>query len=173
MSADLIEISSLFARFADLLDEARYDDIHAIYTDDVVVHSPRGGELRGIDEVIAFLRNSHVDGQRTQHLPVGVLADVDGDRAKATANSLTCIYRDGEPPHRTGSVRLTWEPCGPLGAGGSARRGSRWCGSRRVPGRPRRSRRTRGEGSANPQRPGRTMPGCRCRSARPPASTAG
>jgi ketosteroid isomerase-like protein len=109
MSADLIEISSLFARFADLLDEARYDDIHAIYTDDVVVHSPRGGELRGIDEVIAFLRNSHVDGQRTQHLPVGVLVDVDGDRATATANSLTYFYRDGEPPHRTGSVRMTWE----------------------------------------------------------------
>jgi ketosteroid isomerase-like protein len=109
MSVDHIEISSLFARFAGLLDEARYDDIHAIYTDDVVVHSPRGGELRGIDEVVAFLHESHVNGQRTQHLPMGVLVDIDGDRAKATANLLTYFYRDGEPPHRTGSVRTTWE----------------------------------------------------------------
>jgi ketosteroid isomerase-like protein len=109
MSDDHIEVSSLFARLADLLDEARYDDIHTIYTDDVVVHSPQGGELRGIDEVTAFLHKTHVDGRRTQHLLSGVLVDVDGDRARASANELTYFYRDGEPPHRTGGLRMTWE----------------------------------------------------------------
>ena len=109
MSEDHIEISSLFARLADLLDDARYDDLDTIYTDDAVVQSPQGGELRGVDELIAFLRRSHVDGLRTQHLPPGVLVDVDGDRAKASANSLTYFYRDGEPPHRTGSVRMIWD----------------------------------------------------------------
>lgn len=109
MSDDHTEVSSLFARLADLLDEARYDDIHTIYTDDAVVHSPQGGELRGLDEVTAFLHETHVNGRRTQHLIAGVLVDVDGDRAKASANELTYFYRDGEPPFRTGSLRLTWE----------------------------------------------------------------
>jgi 3-phenylpropionate/cinnamic acid dioxygenase small subunit len=103
---DRTEIIELFARLARLLDEGRYDDAHAIYTEDVVVRTPRGGELHGINEVTAFLRRSQVDGERTQHLHGDVLVNVDTDRAEASANQLVYFYRDGEPPHRTSGLRL-------------------------------------------------------------------
>jgi ketosteroid isomerase-like protein len=103
--ADRAEMADLFARLADLLDEGRHDDAHTVYHDDVVVHSPRGGELHGLDEVTAYLKRSQVEGERTQHVHGGVLVHVDGDRAKATANELVYFYRDGEPPHRTSGLR--------------------------------------------------------------------
>lgn len=105
--SDRIDIADLFSRFARLLDENRYADAGTVYADDVVVHSPRGGELRGIDAVADFIRRSAVDGERTQHTTTDLLVDVAGDSAAASANSLVYYYRDGRPPHRTGSLRLT------------------------------------------------------------------
>ncbi|MFC8826656.1 nuclear transport factor 2 family protein [Streptomyces sp. NPDC057137] len=104
-TADRVEIAELFARLANLLDEHRHDDAHTVYTDDVVVRSPRGGELHGLDEVTAYLRRSRVEGEHTQHVHGDVLVDVDGDHAKATASELTYFYRDGEPPYRTSGLR--------------------------------------------------------------------
>jgi hypothetical protein len=103
--ADRIEIADLFARLADLLDEGRHGDAHTVYHDDIVVRSPRGGELHGIGEVTDYLERSRVEGERTQHVHAGVLVDVDGDRARATANELVYFYRDGAPPHRTSGLR--------------------------------------------------------------------
>jgi hypothetical protein len=103
--ADRVEIADLFARLADLLDEGRHDDAHTVYHDDVVVRSPRGGELHGIGEVTAYLERSRVAGERTQHVHAGVLVDLDGDRARATANELVYFYRDGAPPHRRSGLR--------------------------------------------------------------------
>jgi hypothetical protein len=40
-TADRIEIADLFSRFAQLLDEKRWDDADTIWTEDVAVHSPR------------------------------------------------------------------------------------------------------------------------------------
>lgn len=106
--ADRVEIAELFARLAHVLDEGLYDDVHTVYTDDVVVHSPRGGELRGIDGVTGFLRRFQVVGEHTQHVHSDVLVTVDGDRAAASANQLVYFYRDGEPPHRTSGLRLAY-----------------------------------------------------------------
>ncbi|MGK5450457.1 nuclear transport factor 2 family protein [Streptomyces radiopugnans] len=103
--ADRIEIAELFARLANLLDEHRYDDAHTVYSDDVVVRSPRG-EVHGLDELTALLRRSRVEGECTQHVYGSVLVSVDGDRAEATANQVVYFYRDGEPPHRTSGVRV-------------------------------------------------------------------
>jgi ketosteroid isomerase-like protein len=103
--ADRIEIADLLGRLAGLLDEGRHDDAHTVYDDDVVVRSPRGGELHGLDEVAAYLERSQVEGERTQHVHGDVLVHVDGDRASATANQLVYFYRDGEPPHRTSGLR--------------------------------------------------------------------
>jgi hypothetical protein len=104
-TADRVEIADLFARLANLLDEGRHADAGSVYHDDVVVRSPRGGELHGLDEVTAYLTRSHVEGEHTQHVHGDVLVHVDGDRAKATANQLVYFYREGTPPHRTSGLR--------------------------------------------------------------------
>ncbi|MEU6040562.1 nuclear transport factor 2 family protein [Actinomadura sp. NPDC047616] len=104
--ADRIEIADLFTRFASLLDEKRWQDADTVFTDDVAVHSPRGGELRGIDKVVDFMRQGEVEGQHTQHTTTDLLVNVDGDRAAASANSLVYYYRDGQAPHFTGGLRL-------------------------------------------------------------------
>jgi hypothetical protein len=84
--ADRIEITDLFTRFARLLDEQRWQDADTVFTDDVAVHSPRGGELRGIDKVVDFMRQGEVEGQHTQHTTTDLLVDIDGDQAAASAN---------------------------------------------------------------------------------------
>jgi 3-phenylpropionate/cinnamic acid dioxygenase small subunit len=104
--ADRIEITDLFTRFALLLDEERWEDADTVFTDDVAVHSPRGGELRGIDQVVGFMRQSGVEGQHAQHTTTDLLVDIDGDQASASANSLVYYYRDGQAPHFTGGLRM-------------------------------------------------------------------
>jgi hypothetical protein len=112
--SDRVEIAELLARLAHLLDESRRDgarpvdadDVRAVYTDDVTVHSPRGGALRGADAVTDLLRRSRVEGERTQHSNTDVLVDLDGDRAEVSANQFVHFYRDGEPPHRSSGLHL-------------------------------------------------------------------
>ncbi|MFE2019675.1 nuclear transport factor 2 family protein [Streptomyces sp. NPDC059499] len=104
--ADRIEITDLFTRFARLLDEKRWEDAGTVFTDDVVGHSPRSGEIRGLDELVGFLRRAEVEGEHTQHLTTDLLVDVNGDRAAASANSLVYFFRDGEAPHLTSGLRL-------------------------------------------------------------------
>ncbi|QFG20981.1 nuclear transport factor 2 family protein [Actinomadura sp. WMMB 499] len=103
--ADRMEIADLLARFALLLDEKRWDDAATVFAEDVAVHSPRGGELRGIGEVVDFMRKGEVEGEHTQHTTTDLLVDVDGDRASASANSTVYYYRDGQAPHFTGGLR--------------------------------------------------------------------
>jgi hypothetical protein len=106
--ADRVEVAELFARLARVLDEGTPDDLRQIYTKDVVVWSPRAGELHGIDAVLEFLRSTAVDDERTQHVHSDVLVTVDGDEADASANQLSFFYRDGEAPHRLAGLRLTY-----------------------------------------------------------------
>jgi len=106
--ADRLEVAELFGRLARVLDEGTPDDLRQIYTKDVVVRSPRGSELHGIDTVLEFVRSTAVDGERTQHLHSDVLVTVDGDEADASANQLAFFYREGEAPHRLAGLRLTY-----------------------------------------------------------------
>jgi hypothetical protein len=103
---DRDEISDLLTRLDRLLDEQRWDDAGTIYTDDATVHSPRGGTIQGLDALIAFLRASEVEGVRTQHTTAGLLIDLDGDRARTSANAHVHFFRDGQAPHRTSGLRL-------------------------------------------------------------------
>ncbi|ROO86896.1 3-phenylpropionate/cinnamic acid dioxygenase small subunit [Actinocorallia herbida] len=104
--ADRIEIADLFTRFALLLDEGRWEDAGTVFAEDVAVHSPRGGELRGLDKVVGFMRRSDVEGRYTQHTTTDLLVDVEGDRAAASANSIVRYYREGQAPHFTGGLRV-------------------------------------------------------------------
>lgn len=104
---DRLEIAELFARLARLLDDGRHEDVHTVYDRDVVVRSPRG-EMRGIDEVLAVLARSRVEGEHTQHVHGDVLVTADGDHIQATANQFVTYYRTGEPPHRRSGLRLAY-----------------------------------------------------------------
>lgn len=103
-TADRIEIADLFSRFARLLDERRWDDAGTVFTDDVVVNSPRI-QVRGIDKVVDFMRQGEVEGEQTQHTTTDLLADVDGDRAAVSSNSIVYFYRDGQSPYQTSGLR--------------------------------------------------------------------
>ncbi|QVQ51531.1 nuclear transport factor 2 family protein [Spiractinospora alimapuensis] len=105
-TTDRAEVTDLFARLANLLDEKRHHDASSVYHDDIMVRSPRA-ELSGIAEVTAHLKHSEVEGEHTHHVHGDVLVHLDGDRAEATANQLAYFYRTGEPPHRTSGLRLS------------------------------------------------------------------
>jgi hypothetical protein len=104
--ADRIEIADLYSRLGRLLDEKRWADAATVFTADVAVHSPRNGELRGLDELVDLMRRAEVEGEHTQHVTTDLLVDVTGDVAATSANSLVFFYRDGEAPHRTSGLRL-------------------------------------------------------------------
>lgn len=104
--ADRIEIADLFSRFSRLLDEKRWDDAGTVFTDDVAGYSPRLTEVHGLDKLVAFMRQSEVEGEHTQHVDTDLIVDLDGDEASVTANSVVYFFRDGEPPHQTSGLRL-------------------------------------------------------------------
>jgi hypothetical protein len=103
---DRFEIADLFTRLARLLDEKRWEDAGTVFTDDVAGHSPRSGEIHGIDKLIDFMRQTEVEGEHTQHVTTDLLVDINGDQAAASANSLVYFYRDGRAPHQKSGLRL-------------------------------------------------------------------
>lgn len=107
--ADRAEITDLFARLTRLLDEARYNDAATIYTPGVTVHSPRGGELHGLDKVIDYLHQTHNDDIHTQHMHSDLLINLTGDQAEASANQLVHFYRADQPPHQTSGLNVTYK----------------------------------------------------------------
>ncbi|WP_027341264.1 nuclear transport factor 2 family protein [Hamadaea tsunoensis] len=107
-AADRFEIADLFARLADVLDESRFDDIGTVYAPDVSVSSPRGGELRGLDEVKAFLHRTAVADERTHHIHSGVRITEDGAGVRVSASQLVIYYQEGEAPHRRSGLRLAY-----------------------------------------------------------------
>ncbi|MGW1347457.1 nuclear transport factor 2 family protein [Kribbella sp. NPDC002412] len=104
--ADRLEIADLFAELARVLDEGTPDELRNVYAKDVVVQSPRGGEIRGIDDVVAFV--AATDDAKTQHLHGNVVVTVDGDRAEASATQLVFFFREGEAPHHRAGVNARY-----------------------------------------------------------------
>jgi hypothetical protein len=106
--ADRLEVAELFARLARVLDEGTPEDLRQVYTKDVVVRSPRGGEIHGIDNVVAYVLQS-TDDELAQHVHGDVLVSVDGDRADASANQLVTFFRQGQAPHKRVGLRLKYK----------------------------------------------------------------
>ena len=106
-TTDRLDIADLFTRLANLLDDNNVDDIHTVYTEDVEVHSPRGGELHGLPAVTDYMKQAQIVTDRTQHLHSDVLITLDGDQAEASANQLVYFFREGEPPHQKSGLRTS------------------------------------------------------------------
>ncbi|MFI7068022.1 nuclear transport factor 2 family protein [Kribbella sp. NPDC050124] len=95
--ADRLEIADLFAELARVLDEGTPDELRNVYAKDIVVQSPRGGEIHGIDDVVAYVAASA--DAKTQHLHGNIVVTVDGDRAEASATQLAFFFHEGAAPH--------------------------------------------------------------------------
>ncbi|MCW2984468.1 MAG: hypothetical protein JWR63_2038 [Conexibacter sp.] len=83
------------SRLGRWLDGRAEGDPEAILTADATASTP-GGEVRGRDALVAQARENHA--LPTQHLIANVLADVDGDRARVTANIVGHFVRGADTP---------------------------------------------------------------------------
>ncbi|NUP53745.1 MAG: nuclear transport factor 2 family protein [Catenulispora sp.] len=82
--ADRAEIGDLFTKLGRCLDEHRFDEMHELFTEDVVGTTP-GGTQQGRDALIAQARRNHEDFDRLTHQFTSVLVEVDGDAASIRA----------------------------------------------------------------------------------------
>src|SRR5215470_10331849 len=85
--ADRAELADLVARHSLWLDERRYDESGRLFTEDVVVTSPRG-EARGIEALTGIARKGHDAYLRTLHSKSNLVIEVDGETATVRAHDL-------------------------------------------------------------------------------------
>ncbi|MFE7742068.1 nuclear transport factor 2 family protein [Nocardia sp. NPDC057455] len=82
---DRQQITALVDRLGRALDEGRFDDLRAIFTQDATAKTP-GGTAEGRAALIAQASRNHSDEQRIQHVIGNVLIDLRGDAADVRAN---------------------------------------------------------------------------------------
>lgn len=97
-------IADLLVRFGRWLD-GDGGDPSDFYDDDIEVVSPRA-QLHGLDAVSDFI--ARTAGEQTQHLHSDVLIELDGDRARVSANQLVHFYERGRPPYRSSGLRVSY-----------------------------------------------------------------
>jgi len=102
---DHLEVANLFARLSRALDN--HEALDQLYTKDAKVHSPRGGELDGFDAITEYVRQTRTE-DHTQHMNTDLLITLNGDEAQASANQLVHFYREGQPPHQTSGLRVSY-----------------------------------------------------------------
>lgn len=91
--ADRAELADLVARHSLWIDESRFDETGRLFTEDVVVTSPRG-QARGIDALVALVRKGHDTYARTLHSKSNVVFDIDGDTATVRAHDIAVFVID-------------------------------------------------------------------------------
>jgi hypothetical protein len=89
------EITTLVTRLGLALDEADFEGLRALLTEDVTVRTP-GGTAAGREAVIAQASRNHRPDQPCQHMITNVLVDLTGDRAKARANLVVAFGSRGD-----------------------------------------------------------------------------
>jgi hypothetical protein len=94
--ADRAEISDLFTNLGRCLDEHRFDELHELFTEDVVGTTP-GGTQHGRDALIAQARRNHEDYDRLTHQFTSVLVNVDGDAATIRAYVTGSFGHESDP----------------------------------------------------------------------------
>ncbi|MFI0452194.1 nuclear transport factor 2 family protein [Actinomadura sp. 6N118] len=84
--SDRVEITDLVRRLYRWLDEG-IGDPRSLFADDARADSP-GGQVQGIDRVIALATRNHTPDQHQQHLVTNMLVELDGDHATLYTNML-------------------------------------------------------------------------------------
>lgn len=93
--ADRAELADLVARHSLWVDEARHDETAGLFTEDVVVTSPRG-QARGIEELVALVRAGHDRYVATLHSKSNLVIDLHGDTATVRAHDLAVFVIDDD-----------------------------------------------------------------------------
>ncbi|GAA5165554.1 MULTISPECIES: nuclear transport factor 2 family protein [Amycolatopsis] len=91
--ADRAELADLVARHSLWIDESRYDETARLFTEDVVVTSPRG-EARGVTALIELARSGHDRYVRTLHNKSNLVIEVQGDTAAVRAHDVAVFVID-------------------------------------------------------------------------------
>lgn len=108
--ADHAELADLVARHSLWIDEGRYGETDRLFTDDIVVKSPRG-EARGIGALIELVRSGHDTYVRTLHSKSNLIIEVDGETATVRAHDIAVFVIDDKTEalaagfHRYGARR--------------------------------------------------------------------
>ncbi|MET8354629.1 MULTISPECIES: nuclear transport factor 2 family protein [unclassified Micromonospora] len=108
--ADRAELADLVARHSLWIDEGRYGETDRLFTEDVVVKSPRG-EARGIGALIELVRSGHDTYARTLHSKSNLVIEVDGETATVRAHDIAVFVVDDKTEaiaagfHRYGARR--------------------------------------------------------------------
>lgn len=90
--ADRAELADLVARHSLWVDEGRYDETDRLFTEDVVVKSPRG-EAHSIKKLIELV-SAHRVYARTLHSKSNLVIDVGGDTATVRAHDVAVFVID-------------------------------------------------------------------------------
>lgn len=91
--ADRAELADLVARHSLWIDENRWNETDRLFTDDVIVTSPRG-QAHGIAELLALVRKGHDAYTRTMHNKANLVIEVDGETATVRAHDLAIFVLD-------------------------------------------------------------------------------
>jgi hypothetical protein len=108
--ADRAELADLVARHSLWIDEGRFAETDRLFTEDVVVTSPRG-EARGIEALIELVRSGHDRYARTLHNKSNLIIEVDADTATVRAHDIAVFVIDDKTEaiaagvHRYGARR--------------------------------------------------------------------
>ncbi|GAA1971046.1 hypothetical protein GCM10009838_32910 [Catenulispora subtropica] len=94
--ADRAEITDLFVKLGRCLDEHRFDELHELFTEDVVGTTP-GGTQNGRDALVAQARRNHEDYDRLTHQFTSVLVEVDGDAGSIRAYVTGSFGHEADP----------------------------------------------------------------------------
>jgi hypothetical protein len=91
------------------IDEGRYGKTDRLFTDDVVVKSPRG-EARGIEALTELVRSGHDTYVRTLHSKSNLIIEVDGETATVRAHDIAVYVIDA----KTEALAAGFRRYGPL-----------------------------------------------------------
>jgi ketosteroid isomerase-like protein len=95
-SADRASIESLLVSYGELVDEARVDELGALFTPDAILDYGRGRQCPGRDEVVAFITGRLRLYRATSHHLTNVRVTVTGpDTATATTHVYAWHERHG------------------------------------------------------------------------------